>query len=57
MPVRPAVDGTGIARVMTLVRRAARDPDAVEELLETARVAGCDLGPTDVSTQAGVAAA
>jgi alkanesulfonate monooxygenase SsuD/methylene tetrahydromethanopterin reductase-like flavin-dependent oxidoreductase (luciferase family) len=48
---------TGIARVMTLVRRAARDPDAVEELLEAARDAGCDVGPVDASPRAGVAAA
>ena len=48
---------TGIARVMTLVRRAARDPDAVEELLEAARDAGCDLGPMDATPRAGDAAA
>ena len=48
---------TGIARVMTLVRRAARDPDAVEELLDAARRAGCELEPGAIGEQEGSAAA
>ena len=47
---------TGIARVMTLVRRAAQDPDAVDELLDAARRAGCELEPA-VGGREGSAAA
>ena len=41
--VLAAYAATGISRVMTLVRRAAQDPDAVEALFEAAREAGCEL--------------
>jgi alkanesulfonate monooxygenase SsuD/methylene tetrahydromethanopterin reductase-like flavin-dependent oxidoreductase (luciferase family) len=34
---------TGIARVMTLPRRAATDVSAVDELFDAARTAGCEI--------------
>jgi F420-dependent oxidoreductase-like protein len=48
---------TGIARVMTLVRRAAADPDAVEEFFEVAREAGCELDRDDHAARDAFAAA
>jgi F420-dependent oxidoreductase-like protein len=48
---------TGIARVMTLVRRAAADPDAVDEFFEVAREAGCELDRDDHPARDAFAAA
>jgi alkanesulfonate monooxygenase SsuD/methylene tetrahydromethanopterin reductase-like flavin-dependent oxidoreductase (luciferase family) len=48
---------TGIARVMTLVRRAAQDVDAVDALFETAAAAGVEVERVDGGGRTGIAAA
>lgn len=49
--VLAAYADTGIDRVMTLTRRAAQDPAAVERLFEQAQAAGCELQAAPARTR------